>query len=193
MQQVIFGGYISTLSTTLTRYTSISGGYTWITVIGGRQQAVSTAGKISNLYIEQDAVTGDGDDTYTYTLMVNGSPTALTCAIVGASASNNDVSHKIDVVAGDLVSLKVVPTTTGTINNTPNVQWTMQFAGTTAMGSLILGNGVAYTATNYLSLADGYALNICAINNMPTLFNFFIKMGANPKKKNYQAFKLLNL
>jgi len=147
MDSVIFAGYPDPLNKTdaTTEYNSVAGGYTWLSGTAARSQVVSTAGKIKNLHIELDAAPGTGDDTYTFTLMYDGSPSALTCAIAGTATSASDTTHEIDVVAGKLIILRVV--SSGSPANTPNAQWAVMFSGTTANESLILGVAAATNAT----------------------------------------------
>ena len=156
MDSVIFAGYNDPLNKTnaTTEYNSVCGGYTWDATQTNRNQIVSTTGKIKNLYVELDAAPGTGDDTYTFTLMYDGSPTALTCAIAGTATSASDTTHEIDVVAGKIISLRVV--SSGSPANAPNAQWTMMFSGTIANQSLILSNGLASEAvTGYMFASQG--------------------------------------
>ena len=159
MQQVLFAGYPDALNNAnATEYNAVAGGYTWIAAVTSRSQVVAANGKLKNLYVELDNTVGAADDTYIFTLMYDGAASALTCTIQAGASSGNDTAHEIDVVAGKLICLRVVSAHNPT--NSPNAQWSMMFSGTTAKESLILGNGVAYTATNYLCLSDGFGINM---------------------------------
>jgi len=161
MDSVIFAGYPDPLNKTndATEYNAVAGGNTWA-LAAARSQVVSTAGKIKNLYVELDAAPGTGDDTYTFTLMYDGSPSALTCAIVGTATSASDTTHEIDVVAGKLICLRVV--SSGSPANTPNAQWSMMFSGTTPNESLILGVAAGGTGTRYYPITLGSSSNYAA-------------------------------
>ncbi len=70
------------------------------------QQVIPTPGKIKSLYLELSNNPGSSSDAYKMTLMKNGSPTALTVSITGASTSGSDLSNEVSVAAGDLVCWK---------------------------------------------------------------------------------------
>ena len=70
------------------------------------------AGTIKNLYIIADGAIGAGQ-TATYTVRKNGVDQTLTTSLTGAGSgagitTNNDATHSFTVVAGDLVSIKLV-------------------------------------------------------------------------------------
>jgi parallel beta-helix repeat protein/putative cofactor-binding repeat protein len=59
-----------------------------------------------NLFAKSGVAPGAGE-TYTYTLMVNGAPSALTCQTVNALTTSEDLTNNISLVPGDLVSVRV--------------------------------------------------------------------------------------
>ena len=69
---------------------------------------ISYNGILQNLYVESFVAPGAGE-TYTYTVMINGLATALTCQIAGAVATQaNDLANAVAVAPGDLISIRVV-------------------------------------------------------------------------------------
>ena len=77
-------------------------------VVGRVRTPVSQAGVIDRLYALVNAAPGAGE-TFTYTLMVNGLATALTCQIAGAAAvAANDVVNAVPVAQGYDICLRLV-------------------------------------------------------------------------------------
>lgn len=75
---------------------------------------IPTNGTISNMYFKLSGVPGAGK-SYTATLVVNGSTTALTCAISGnATTTANDTTDSVSVSAGDTAYWQVTPSGTPT-------------------------------------------------------------------------------
>ena len=71
------------------------------------QVAFPFAGTVSNLQVFVATAPG-GVASWTLTVDKNGSPTALTCNIVGAATSCTD-SSLVTIVAGDKLDLDVTP------------------------------------------------------------------------------------
>lgn len=72
------------------------------------RMVVPFAGVMKNLYIVTDGVAGVGQ-TFTYTLRKNGGDGTVTTVMTGGAATTaNDTTHSDIVVAGDVISLKVV-------------------------------------------------------------------------------------
>lgn len=84
------------------------------------------AGTFKNLYVRVDTNPGDAatGKSRDFTLMVDGSPSALTTNILEIANTNQDTTHTVHVTAGQLVSVRSVP------NNTPaisRVHWGVVF------------------------------------------------------------------
>ena len=70
-------------------------------------------GTLSGLRVKQDDSpdNGSGTQTNTYTVMINGASTGLTCAISELATTCNDTTHTVSsVAAGSTVSLRLTPT-----------------------------------------------------------------------------------
>jgi len=67
------------------------------------QQVVPAAGTISNFFVRTHDAIGAG--TYTFTISINGVPTALTCTIVANGQQCGDMTHTVSVVVGDLFAI----------------------------------------------------------------------------------------
>jgi hypothetical protein len=74
------------------------------------------AGTFRNLRVRQNVV-GGGANTLTYTLMVNGAPTALTVTMASTASDGSDLANSVAVAAGDLVAIRV--TRSGVIPASP--------------------------------------------------------------------------
>lgn len=71
---------------------------------GSGSITMSTAGSITKLYVEMTANPGAGN-TWTFTVRVNGSASAVTCAVTGAATTCSDTAHSASVSAGDYVEV----------------------------------------------------------------------------------------
>ena len=150
MEQVIFGGTTNAaLDPTATEYNSIMGAYSWNGTLFNAQKLISTSGKIKRMRIKLIGAPGEGKD-YTFALMVNGAPTALTVEIADTATSGTDLVNEIDVAAGDTVSLRCVPTGTPTARR---AWWSFIFESSTANESLIMGGTQIATLS---AVAVGY-------------------------------------
>lgn len=68
---------------------------------------VPVGGTIKNLYVIADgAITGA--NTATFTVRKNAADQAVTCVVTGGATTANDTTHAFTVVAGDLLSVKIV-------------------------------------------------------------------------------------
>jgi hypothetical protein len=76
-------------------------------------QPVSIPGTLDKLYVTTAASPGAGT-SYLWTLMKNAASTTLTTAIADTNTGNNDSTHSVAVVAGDLLDLNETATTTPT-------------------------------------------------------------------------------
>jgi hypothetical protein len=142
MEQVIFGGVYDQLNSAgTTEYNGLYGGSSWQLADLGRRQVISTGGKLKRLFIELDGSPG-ASRTWTFTLMLNGAATALTCSITGSDLATSDVTNEITVSADDYVSLRVVSTGSGPERY---ARWSIVFEGDNANESLLL-----YSSTTFL-------------------------------------------
>ena len=68
---------------------------------------ISAPGIIKNMYVSTNTGPG-GATTYAATLRKNGVDTGLTCSMTSTATTANDTTHTVTVVAGDLLSVKLV-------------------------------------------------------------------------------------
>jgi hypothetical protein len=78
---------------------------------------VSGPGTLANLRVWSSAVAVGGSGKDVLTVRVNGSDTAITCTIAAAASTCSDLTHSVNVVAGDRVSFKFVTATSDTAAN----------------------------------------------------------------------------
>lgn len=99
-----------TIAGSTTNYLCIAGGTVASNATeANRQNIVSTAGTVRNLYIATSTSQPSGGGL-TFTLRKNGADTAITLTIAASAAAGtfSDTSNAFSVAAGDLLSLKAV-------------------------------------------------------------------------------------
>ncbi len=101
----------------------------------GNQTPMPIAGTFSNLTFSLFSALTSG--SYSLTLVKNGTLTANTCTISSGQQSCTDTTHPISVVAGDLMSLEMTPTSTPLPLQAGGTFASIQFDGTTAGESFI--------------------------------------------------------
>lgn len=155
---------------------------------------IPTSGVLKNLYIFSAAAAGASQST-TVTLYKNGSATALTANITGASqTTSNDTAHAISVAAGDTISIEFI---VSGASSATNMAFSMSFDPDIDGESFLTFNNRAgnpsTSATNYNQpLGDGYStwsatesLRHLRVGGC-TLRAFYIKTSAQPGAgKNY--------
>lgn len=115
------------------------------------QIIIPCAGTIKNLEVYCQVAAGTGN-TFTFTLVKNGTPTSLIAAMTGAATTGSDLTggDGFSVSAGDVVSLQLV--IAGTPSSTP-IAWGMSFAPTVDGNSFLAfsanGHAVSASATRY--------------------------------------------
>lgn len=186
MKQVIFGGSVATLDDTLTVYNSLIGGTGWYADEPWTYKLVSTDGVIKDLRVKLAGAPGAGKK-YTFTLMLNGAPTALTFDIADGATTGSDMVHEIVVTGGDKVSLRCVP------DNTPVeviAAWTSVFRGNTEKESLIMGGSwwpLNPAAIIYAQVMCGFTLydgdenaHRQVVPTAGTIKNLYVEIGVDP-------------
>lgn len=114
-------GYPIELGITPHDYLSLDGGYINGTSSARETQLISQANEIktktiTNLFVSLTNSPGAGN-SYTFTLVVNGAGTDLSCTIANADTDGSDVAHTIEVEAGDEVYIDVG------YSGTPNIAY----------------------------------------------------------------------
>jgi hypothetical protein len=96
------------------------------TVEAEAQSPIPLGGTISKLYIRLNAAAGPGATSYTFTVRKNGADTGVTCTATGAATSCTDLTNNAVFVAGDLLSISVVPSATDPTDHL-DVRWAAVF------------------------------------------------------------------
>ncbi len=139
----------SSPSNSATNYIAAFNGQTWTATphLGSTPWAVT--GTFKNLSITLASAPGAGN-SLTFTLMVNGSDTAMVVTISESATSGSDLINTAAITAGQLVTLKCVPASLPTVST---VQCALDFDSTTVKESGYGGPTtmlVAVTRTNAL-------------------------------------------
>jgi hypothetical protein len=91
--------------------------------------AVPVAGTLSNLDVRLNGTVGAAPRSYTFNVRVNGVDVGTpTCTISGALTSCTDAVTSVAVGAGDLVSIRVVPSATAPTARM--MRWSARFSAT---------------------------------------------------------------
>jgi len=124
---------------------------------------------------------------YTFTLFLNGNPTALTFDIADAATSGSDMVNEVVVTGGDYVYLQCVPDNTPT---TTQADWTTVFEGDNPNESLILGraSNTLHRTNTYYGQVMTCGTSLAANENdrrevIPTsgkIKNFYVKLDIDP-------------
>lgn len=183
MEQVIIGGSFQPLNTN-TKYNSLVGGFSWQDTELYYSKPVSTDGIIKHLRVKLSAATNAAG--FTFTLMVNGAPTALAFTISSAD-SGSDMVHEIDVTGGDTVSLRAVDNGAGSVTS---VAWSCVFEGDTPNESIILGGtnlptsvdttefGRLMGAWDNMGIGEVGEEQVCPTAG--TIKNFYVRLDLDP-------------
>lgn len=105
MRQVIFGGGPG-LDPVATEHFPIS--TSTPPIAGDCEQIVAAPGKLTNLRCQLSVAPGAGA-SYTFTLLLNGVPTGITCTIAGTDTLGGEPTQEVIVSPGDAVQIEVVP------------------------------------------------------------------------------------
>jgi len=157
LEQVLVGGRNDSLNTVATEYNWVYGGHDWQAIEASNRMVVAAPGKIRKLYVWLSNAPGAGAN-WTFTLMVNGAASALSCTISDAATSGSDTTHEVAVAANDYIFLRCEPSAAPAPGFCSDQKWSMCFFAQDAVTSLILGSSF------------GYDLD-------PALTEYFIPMG----------------
>lgn len=150
---LLAGSASSTIQNGTTRYLQLQGDSAPSTTGAAATVVFPTAGVISNLYVALDS--NSVTSTFTLTLYKNGSPTALTAAVVAGTATINNTSDTVSFAAGDTAYWEMV----NAGSTSPRAKVGCKFAPTIdgeAIGLWAARNALNQnTSNNYLSLFSG--------------------------------------
>ena len=114
---IMFGGARQGIPNNDTEWYSIWGGAvsTNLNAITEAESVITTSGDFIDMYVKLSGDIGGNNDDATFTLMVNGNTTALTCTIDGKGGTQDDcpdtpLDVNVHVDPGDRVALRVVTT-----------------------------------------------------------------------------------
>ncbi len=134
MRQVIVGGKNNDCFGAATEYNCLMGGGNWNATENTVYQCMPTGGTLGSLFINLSGNVAAGA-TATFTVMIAGAPSTLTCTVPAGSASASDTTHFPAVAAGQVVSIRC------TYTGAPGVlwaRWASVFEGSMAGESICL-------------------------------------------------------
>ncbi len=148
MKQVFVNGSPNDLNSATVEYNGVSfsgfgAGLSWNATENNRTSVMPANGTLRNLIVELTGSPGAGN-SYAFVLMVNNSPSALTTTISDAETSDSDQANDVSVSAGDVVSIRVTPSSTPTVRD---AKWSLEFEGDTANESVLMGIASPFTSS----------------------------------------------
>ena len=185
-QMLVAGG--TEPSTSALRYSSLNaaGEGGWYPGWSATQYkyVVTTAGYFASLKAETSGAPGGGKE-YAFMLRKNGGTTDLTCTISGSSTQAADITHQVDVLAGDYVDIRCRP------DNTPasvKARCSIEFVASTSKYSLISANATSWaTSTAYNSIGTYVNAHTSAAVRSQSVFplsgtlrNLYVILGVAP-------------
>ena len=188
MDSLILSGFRVNMSNTAIRYAPLMGASdeAYDATETNESVPISPAGTLSKLYVIVQTAPGAGKSR-TFTLMLDGSTTALVVTISGTNTTGSDTTNSVSVTAGQNVSLKLEPTSTPASSN---AHWGVQFTGTTSNESALLGLGTGLDATSTLRIAPhGASASVGSSNALGrtlkataagTIKNLYVKLTTAP-------------
>lgn len=113
-ENAILGNCYDYMQTTVTEYNYLSSGWRHppFTDVEADRQQITQAATLKKLIVFLPIAAPGAGKSWTFTVMVNGAPSALTCTIADAETSGGDLVHEVVVADGDKVSLRSVPSGT---------------------------------------------------------------------------------
>lgn len=146
MNQVLLGRSDLVHSPTATRYNFIQGASesdVWNTGYSAVRSVIPYDCTIKNLYVETDDAPGAGE-SFTYTVMKNGSTTSLETVIADTATSNTDSTNTASFSAGDTVAIRFVPSSASATST--RARWSVEVE--TASGFIIVAGNTSNPGTD---------------------------------------------
>lgn len=127
------------------------------TGVADEDSVIAVSGTIKNLYVAMSTAPGSGKSR-TFTLMVNGSASSLSCTVSDTSTLANNTSDTVSVSAGDKISIK--DTTSGSPTSTSGIKTSLTLVADVDGQFNISGmvySTVGTLTTEYLPIASARA------------------------------------
>lgn len=189
MLQTLLAQVTSSPSQSATEYFNLYTGATaWSTTESERQILIPAAGRLDNFMFLGTTSPGTAPNAYSYTVLLNGVATNLNVNVVTGQAGVIDREFVVDVVPGDLLSLRSIPNDTP---NQPGNSWASLSFHPTAVDTFIMPGGNGFNdLTNggtltFSELQGGtYSTDATIVNSIvpmnATLKHFRVKLSGSP-------------
>lgn len=133
----------------------------WNATESNRDEIVPAAFDLSELHVLLDTAPTAGR-SWDFTVMKNGSATAITLSIADAAVSGTYAGAAVSFAAGDTISLRSVPT--GTPATGTNVWWNLKCSGT---GFPVMGSNTSNTSNSVTQYTSPQAVSNTWNTNVP--------------------------
>jgi hypothetical protein len=192
MTSVLFGGDNSSPSTSATSWNRINATYpsSWSTSSDTvRATPVGGAFTLTNFYIQIDVAPTTGN-SFTFTVVKNGTATAMQVVISDLATSGTDTTNSVSVVAGDTLSLQCTPSGAAPVTSTAQ-SWNFVVTAPSLTAPLLSSLASASTTvTNYASLTAGHVSSSgwsatetdsqIIVPTAGTINNLYVKLSNTP-------------
>lgn len=161
---------------------------------------ISTAGNVSDLHVTLEGSGWTAGASWTYTLVKNGSPTALTVTFDSNQVYVSDTSHSVTVAPGDLLTWAAIPS--GTPTAPTNLIMSCVFTSTQASETFLIGGSntgtPSNTAVNYASFgaldnaqnaAEAIVAALCAVGGV--VDKLYVTLSGAPGAGTSYAYELI--
>lgn len=195
MKQVFFGSHGVSMATSATpQFNSVfHGKFDWGTTESTFTVPMSVSGTFRNLSVTLNGTPGAGNN-YAFTLRKNGADQSVTTTISDSATTGTDFSNSFTVVAGDLVCIKVIATSTPTART---AKWTIEFETSTTGYNITGGFSQSnLTSGRYHSISEGgneattYPQPAMVIPHSCTLRALYIELTAAPASTHSRTFTI---
>jgi len=157
--QVLFSGTPSAPSNTADNFMPL--GFAALPVASdGNFSVLAVAGNLTSLRAWSSTASPTGAQTWTITVLKNGSSTALECEINSGTAGLCNVTASVAVAAGDVFSVRVRPANSPA---TSRIKVAAVFEPTTANDTVLLAHSKGYStsATQCEVISSNYTTSVC--------------------------------
>lgn len=182
---------------TTTQYSAALGGVNsvgWDNTESVVQTLAPAAGSLTEMRVESIGGGSPGSGkSFTFTVRINGADSNLSCAVSDTGTTCNDTCGDCTLSAGDLVSIKSVPSGTPTSDE---YAWTLLFDSTTSSHAILSGGigNDTIAANDKVSLAGSVNADAnewnhqCIMAGSATIRNLYIETDTDPGSGNTWTF-----
>lgn len=142
-------------STSQQRYLALDGGFIQDSDVTKVYNRLPIDGTIRNLKVRLQNAPGNGG-SYTFTVYVGVNPSGVTCTITDPDTEASDLEHSVNVSAGDMVSLGIMPSGDPAPTAIAGPTFLVEFESTNTSTCLCSNHATLSTSTDYIPPCGEY-------------------------------------